>query len=641
LNRDRFETAAAAGAIFLAAAAAYHNSFGGPFVYDDWGAIVNNRTIRWLGSLGQVLSPPSGGATVSGRPLLNFSFALNYAGGGLRVGGYHAVNAAIHLLAGLTLFGIVRRTLGRLEGWAASSAWTAAAVALLWTAHPLQTEAVTYVAQRAESLMGLFYLLTLYCFVRYADPTSSGGLRGGTPQAFRCPTADGQRKPWRLPLRNHSIRWDWLSVACCLLGMATKEVMLTAPLIVLLYDRTFAAGGFRAAWERRRGYYLVLGATWLLLGGLAISARNRGGSAGFSDPAVAAGYWAAQSPAIVRYLRLAFWPAPLVFNYGFERSWGEHLGETLPYFLAVATLIGATVVALRNRPALGFLGAAFFAILAPTCLVPIVRQTAAEHRMYLALAPVVVLAVCGGQRLLERWGVRGRSAFAACLVAAALLAALTSRRNRVYRSELTLWQDTVAKRPDNAWARNNLGVLLGEDGQVAEARVQLEAAVRLDPVNALAQKNLGNVLARSGHKGEALGRFREAVRLQPDDPEIRNDFGISLDQWGQSTEAIGQLREAARIKPDYPEAQNNLGLVLDHSGQSAAAIACFREALRLRPGYAEAHNNLGVALDRAKRIPEAIAEFEAALRIDPGYAAARTNLGIAQRQAAQARASGG
>jgi hypothetical protein len=177
--------------IALAVLAAYGNSLHGPFVFDDLTSIPENPTIRHLADLGQVLSPPSvAGTSVAGRPLVNFTLAMNYAWGGLDVVGYHAFNIVIHLLSGLTLFGIGRRTLMRFPARAFSPASVprgsgavgtnpdqkadliplllAFAVALLWSLHPLQTESVTFVVQRTESLMGLFYLLTLYCFIRGA-----------------------------------------------------------------------------------------------------------------------------------------------------------------------------------------------------------------------------------------------------------------------------------------------------------------------------------------------------------------------------------------------------------------------------------------------------------------------------------------
>ena len=196
--------------VVVAGLAAYHNSFTGAFVFDDLPSITENITIRHLWPLTGPLTPPHGGGlTVEGRPLINLSLALNYAVGGLNVWGYHAFNLAVHILAALVLYGIVRRTLltERLRGrFGNAAAGLALAVALIWVVHPLQTEAVTYIVQRAESLMGLCYLLTLYCFMRGAVP--------------------GATKLWQVG-----------AVAACAMGMASKEVMISAPIIALLYDR--------------------------------------------------------------------------------------------------------------------------------------------------------------------------------------------------------------------------------------------------------------------------------------------------------------------------------------------------------------------------------------------------------------------
>ena len=204
--------------IALAGFAAYANSFSGPYVFDDLGSIPENPTIRQLWPIGRVLTPPPG-QTVSGRPLVNLSLAINYAFGGTGVAGYHLGNLLIHLLAGLTLFGIVRRTLVPKTRMATQ---LACAVALLWTLHPLQTESVTYLIQRAESLMGLFYLLTLYCFIRWID-ADVGAKRARVP----LQSGSGSRQAFVESGRSNG--WAWLSGLCCLLGMASKEVMVSAP----------------------------------------------------------------------------------------------------------------------------------------------------------------------------------------------------------------------------------------------------------------------------------------------------------------------------------------------------------------------------------------------------------------------------
>ena len=575
--------------VFIAAAAvaAYANSLSGPFVLDDIPSISANPTLRHLGAA----LAPSDATTGGGRPVLNFSLAVNYAMSGMAVWSYHALNLAIHVLAALALFGIVRRTLCLRAHPAAPL--VAFCAALIWALHPLQTESVTYIVQRAESLMGLFYLLTLYCFIR-----------GAAAAGFRARA------------------WLALSIAACLLGMGTKEVMVSAPLVVLLYDRTFLAGGFREALRRRGWVYAGLGSTWLALALLVLSTHGRGGTAGFGGAIGWQSYALTQFPAIVHYLRLCFWPHPLVFDYGTALAAGTP--RVALCALLVACLVAATAWALSRRPSLGFLGASFLAILAPSSsFIPVATETMAEHRMYLPLAAVVVLVVT----VVHRW--LGRATLALCLAAAAGLFGATRERNETYRSAESLWADTVGKCPGNDRARTNLGNALNAQGRTAEAVAQFEEALRLRPGNADAHNDLGNALNAQGRTAEANAQFEEAQRLRPDSEEAHNNLGNALNAQGRTAEAIAQYGEALRLNPDYAEAHNNLGNVLNALGRSAEAIAQFEASLRLRPDVAETHNNLGNALNSAGRNAEAVAQYGEALRLNPGYAAAHNNLGNA------------
>ncbi len=437
----------AGGLIVLAILAAYHASFAGPFVFDDIPAISENTSIRHLWPLGPVLSPPhETGVTVSGRPVVNLSFALNYAMGGLSVGGYHAVNLLIHACAALVLFGVVRRTLLQpaLRGrFGADALLPGLAVALLWAVHPLLTGSVSYVVQRAESLMGLFYLLTLYGFIR---ATEAGAARG----------------------------WWMLSIVACWLGMATKEVMVTAPVLVLLYDRTFVAGTVRSALTARWRYYAGLAASWLLLAGLVMSTGSRGGTVGFGSELTAWSYALVQGWAVVHYLVLTFLPQQLVFDYGTDLR--KDFADVLLPLVVLASLAVAAILGWRRWPASAFAGLWFFLILAPTSsVVPVASQLAAEHRMYLPLAAVVAVLVLGGFAWL------GRSALAACAVLALVAGVLTEQRTRDYTSGLALWSDTVAKLPGNSRAHYNLGLALAKEGRMAEAMAQYEAVLRIHP----------------------------------------------------------------------------------------------------------------------------------------------------------------
>ena len=469
-------TARVALGLALLTLLAYLNSFSGLYLFDDGGAILDNPTIRHFRT---AWDPPPNGTPVSGRPLVNLTFALNYALSGLAVWSYHALNLVIHLLATLTLFGLLRRSLLRpviAPRVRAAALEIAATVAALWAVHPLQTEAVSYLSQRAEALMGLFYLFTLYAFVRSCEDEP------------------------------HAVHWRILAVAACLAGMASKEVMISAPLLVLLYDRTFVAGSFVAALRRRLGFYVALAATWLLLAAEMIQVGSRGGAVGPGLKIDSWHYALTQCHAIALYLGLVLWPHPLIFDYGTTTA--PSLGAVAPEALLVVALLATTVVLVVRRSAFGFMGAWFFAILAPSSsIVPLAKQTIAEHRMYLPLAPVILLFVLAVQ------AVCGRARFAAIVILPLLV--LTLARNGEYLNGLTIWSSSVRYYPDNPRAHINLGIAYVDAGRPQLGAAQFILALRLDPHLPEAHNNLGVVEAGLGETAAARADFLAAMRLFP------------------------------------------------------------------------------------------------------------------------------
>jgi tetratricopeptide (TPR) repeat protein len=600
--------------IGLVALAAYWGSFSGAFVLDDTTSILGNPTIRHLWPVWSVLSPPVHSG-VGGRPLINLSYAINYALGGTTPWGYHAFNLAVHILAGLTLYGFVRRTLlqpalsPRFGDVAMPLAF---AVAVLWVLHPLQTSAVTYVAQRAESLMGLFYLLTLYCFIRSADET-------GERQEARGERPEKETREPQVIRPLASDLWSLASVFTCALGMATKEVMVTAPLVVLLYDRTFVAGTFQEAWRRHRRLYLGMAACWILLGLLLTGVSQRG--VGFGHGVSWWVYALTECQVIVQYLGLAVWPHPLVFDYGMNVVQGAV--EAAPYAMIVAGLAAATVWGLWRRPVLGFIGAWVFIILAPTSsVVPVVGQPMAENRMYLPLAALIVLAAAGLYTLV------GRRSLPVFVLLAVVFGLLTARRNADYQSQLSIWGDTVAKRPANARAHDSLGNALLDAGRVKDAIQEYTVALGLAPDDPREHYNLGRGLAVVGQPAAAMVQYQEALKLDPDYVDAHNNFGVVLAAAGRLEEAVEQYETVLKLQPDNAEAYYNLGRADYQMNRLPQAIEQYGKALQLNPDGVEIHDNLGSALAQMGRFPEAITSYEEALRIDPGYAAAHNNLGL-------------
>jgi Flp pilus assembly protein TadD len=569
--------------------------------------------------------------------VVRYSFALNYAWTALKPWSYHVVNLAIHLLAGLTLFGLARQTLllPSMSRFHASATGLAFAIALLWMVHPLNTQAVSYVVQRYESLMGFFYLLTMYCSLR--------AMTAARP-----------------------LGWTVASVECGVLALASKEVAISLPIMVLLYDRAFVAGSFRAAWRARRGLYC--GLFGLLLVFIPYYKAYSGGEGQWAGHGIIVPWYmyAASEPGVIlHYLRLAFWPTGQCVDY----SWPvAHTVATIaPQMAVIGALVAATVWWTITRPKLGFLGAWFFLILAPTSSVMPIMDLAFEHRMYLPLAAIVVATILAADALMRRWGpsaynARLRLGLSAALTVGAGLAlgVATHERNLAWRSELTIWEDNVAKTPNNSRAHNNLGVALlnSHPPQLTTAKTEFETAIRLAPLsNVDARANLGTALlqehdfvtarkvlekavsmdGRSStaqralsvvlvHLGEtalAEEHFRAALDIAPNDSKLHFNYAGLQMRLGHTQRAIEHMETALQLNPEYEMAHHALACVLAEQGDLDAAIEHWQTLLALNPLHAAAHLKLGQAFALQHRRRPAIEQLRECLRLEPGNRAAQ------------------
>lgn len=563
-------TACSISLIVVAAIAAYSNSFQGQFVFDDDLSIVENQSIRSLVPIWPVLFDATS-ATVVGRPLLNLSLAVNYAVGGLDVRGYHAVNLALHILAALALFGVVRRTLSlptTSPGLAQDATPLALATSLVWLLHPLQTESVTYIVQRAESLVALFYLWTLYCLIR-------GATSGKSPSV-----------------------WYVAATLSCFLGMASKEVMVSVPLIAFLYDRIFLVGSFREIFRLRGILYGALASSWAFLALLMVSSGGRHGTAGFGRGMSSWDYAMTQFGAIVGYLQLSFFPDPLVLDYGDFVA--RTPGEIVPYALVILALLVATCWLLRYHPQIGFVGLSFFALLAPTSsIVPLVTQTIAEHRMYLPLAAVMLLTVLGGwagwnsilwgltgtarHGTLSRWGLPSVLLAGVCLT----LGYQTYLRNADYRSVLTLAEDNARKRPGNPRAYYTIAAELIKRKDFRGAIQNCDRAIAVDPECVPAYLNRGNAFAFSNDLARALEDYARVLAISPDYSPANYKRGLIYAHGGRTQEALQEFSRAIELNPNYAAALYERGMLFQKLGQYSDAISDFTRAIELEPSQPE------------------------------------------------------
>lgn len=485
-----------AATLFAVGALVYARALPGPFVFDDQTAIVANESLRSLWPLGPVLAQPAD-LTTSGRPVVALTFALDYAQGGLDARVFRATNFALHWLCALLLAGVVRRTLAgpRLaERFGASAAGIANACALLFLVHPLASEVVCYASARTESLLALFYLATLYTAIR----------------------ARMSPRPWG---------WVAAAIACSALGMASKEVMASAPVVVALHDQVFLA---RAAGRQRRVRALLwtgLAATWGVLGSLVL-AQPRGESAGFALWVTPWVYLANQCRVLPSYLRLFFWPSALRLDYGLPEP--LVLGDVWAGAVFLIGLLVLSFYALRRWPAAGFVGVACFALLAPSSsLIPIASEVGAERRMYLPLAALTAFAVCLAWLGLARVR-RARLGPWLAGLAALGLGCVSAVRAGVYADEIALWQADVRAAPGNARAHYNLAGALRRAGREAEARAERAASVRseiafysrilpLQPDRIQALGDLASLHLAAGELERAEQLYGELLELAPTD----------------------------------------------------------------------------------------------------------------------------
>ncbi len=636
----------AAALLVVLCVAAYHNALDGPLIFDDVGPIKQSGVIKM--PLWQI----SSAYKETARPVLYYSLAINYQLCGLDDPpvGFHVFNIAVHLAAALVLFDLIRRTLllpALREKYQSLAPWLAFAVAAVWLVHPLQTQTVNYIIQRCESMMALCYLLTLYGLVRAA----------------------GAKRAWP---------WYAVSVAACAIGMGCKQVMISAPVVALIYDRVFLAESFQQIFRKKWIVYagMLLACAWLLWQSSPAIQRHTkpsqriAGSLAASTPVSATerlaapkprtqGTWVSpweyamtQAGVILHYLRLSVWPHPLCLDYWTWPVVREFRQAVVPGFVVVALLV-ASFVALWRWPPIGLLGVSFFLVLAPTSSFFPIQDLVFEHRMYLPLAALMTLLVFGGYHLLQRlfarttWSPQVRRGIFCGLLLVTLVSLLTMTlaRNRDYQSRIAIWQSAVDVFPNNDRAWQHLGhAYLAEarrasDRQVASqlyatAEQALLTGAATNPQNPWIMSTIAEIRLDQNRPVEAVALLQRAVALAKKDAALHLNLGAALgnrlERW---EEAVVQFRKAVEIEPTLIEARNNLGLALINTRKIDEGIAELQHALRLDGENIDALGFMGYALMQKQRFDAAIEYLQTAVSVAPDSFAAHDRLAIAFKSA--------
>lgn len=590
----------------------YHPAFFLGPIFDDGPAITHNATLRHLDRLGDVLSPPRENP-MSGRPITNLSLAIDYAIHGVEPWGMRLTNMIIHVVCGWLLLGLTLRSLAwpGVPGWLRGHRrWIAAAAALLWTVHPLNTEAVIYLTQRTELMVSLWYLVTLYAAMRGMEAAHLVSHVG----------EDGEPVGW---LSHPSSGWFTIAIVACGLGMGSKEVMVSAPLAVLLYDRAFASGSFLGALRRRWPLYLGLVATWGILAFL-VWDNPRSASTGTGHGVSALDYLRTQAGVVAFYVRLVFWPHPLVIfhDWPIVKTWGPAI---VPGLFVVA-LLAATGWALWRWPRAGFAATCFFLVLGPTSsVVPIVTEVAAERRMYLPSFAVIVTLVVGvawavGQlqrrRIAFPKAVRLAGAGMALFVFLALSAACILRAED-YRDPVAIWRDASYKDPNSPLIHNNLGSCLIEAGAVTDGMISLHRAIELKPAYPDALTNLGAAYSRFEQFDKSIEYTLKSLEIKPDQALGLANMGLYTYRLGNVEEGMDYVRRALNIEPYNSQIHVTLGQMLGQRRAYAEAAAHLWRAVELQPENAIARGNLAVVLVDLGQMDKAVEQLERGLQLDP------------------------
>jgi len=611
----------------------YSNTFNVPFVFDDTNNIVDNPAIK---SFRYFIDP----SLVEKDHLTNFyqgrfvgylTFAVNYKMHALHVTGYHVFNLLIHLLNALLVYWLVVLTLRTpyasdhfqkdILKTSAPYCWLPLFTALLFVAHPVQTQTVTYIVQRFTSLATLFFLLSLVMYIK------ARGL-------------DSSKKAGYL--------FYAMSIISAVLAMRTKEIAFTLPVMIILYEWMFFKGDVRKRLLYIFPFLLTLPIIPLTLMGLKDTPAS---FSGIDEITRITGiglsrwdYLNTQFRVIVTYIRLLFFPVNQNLDYDYPLYRTFFNPEVLLSFLFLIALFGMGIYLLyksyRTEQGKRFwlrlvsLGIFWFFVTlsVESSIIPI-SDLIYEHRLYLPSVGFFMALVSGIILIKERLAIRVRVVERALMPVMILLVIGLSvtayARNMVWQDDGTLWADVVKKSPNKARPHYNLGLFYHVQGRLDEAIKAYQTAIKFKSDYAEAYYNIGLIYQNQGRLDEAIKAYQTAIKFKSDYAEGHNNLGAVYYKQGRLDDALTAYQAAISLKKDYAEAymtHYNVGIIHYRKGHLEEAVKAYQTAIKFKPDLAVAHNILGEVYVKQGRLEQAYREFQAVLKIDPNHKDARTNL---------------
>lgn len=550
--------------------------------FDDGDYVVNNPVVQqgitWQGLAWAFTHFDA----ANWHPLTWVSHMLDCELYGMQPGGHHFTNVLIHAATVIGLFLVLWQMTGAL--------WRSAFVAAIFAIHPLRVESVAWVSERKDVLSGLFFVLTIWAYVRYA------------------------RQPWSLA------RYGLVALLF-VLGLLCKPMLVTLPVVLLLLDY----------WplQRKKSWASLIVEKLSLLALAAGSCvitifAQRQGIRSFEVYPLGARFMGAML-SYQTYLGQMIYPAHLVAFYPFPHS--VPVWEKL---LAVLLLAGVSLIAFVKRQTQPWLLMGwvwYLVMLVPVAgIIQVGAQAHADRYTYLPQIGIYVALVWLAAEWAARWRINAMALGGLTGVVIVALMVCSWKQTSYWKDSPTLWQHALDCYPDNDIAYVNLGNELVQNGQLEEAIQLYKKAAQIDPHNAEYQSNLANTLRLDGKMDDAIIYYQNAAELQPGSSEVQYNLAQALRQDGKSDEAISRFQAVLQIKPDFAPARGNIGDILMQEGKMGDAAVQFQKLLEINPNDAVAHFCLGLCQFQLGNMAEAKSQYEQGLKINPADPRIQKNL---------------
>ena len=600
----------------------YSNSLRAPFVFDDYDFIVNNRSIKLET---QPVNYPDVhdyilyNKLIPSRPLTFLTLAINYRINKLDTFGYHIVNLIIHILTVILSFFLIRKILFYTvcsTGYPQNTFIKGNTIipllaALLFAAHPMNTEVVTYISHRSESLAACFYIASfLLCII----------------------TFEGRKKTF------------FYSIIFFILSFMSKETAATLPLMILIFDYIFISKGKIEELKKRKVFHIVL---WgILCCAVIIRSIYIGGiGAGYTNVYAkwtSYSYFLTQSFVVLNYIKLLFVPVGQCIDHFITPARSILDGRILiSYSLWISMFLTLYLIHKKGSTFAGLLSfsvAWFLITLAPTSSIIPIHDAMTERRVYISgigfyLSVLIIYLTAFKIRLNEITSMaRYRTMLCFMGIHIIVLSMATWKRNELYNDPLLLWNQAIELYPNNDRGYFNLAVRYAERKEYKKAEQLYQKAIALNPKFAVAYYNLGLLYFNENNYENAKQLFEKSIQLNPRFPNVYFDLGL-LYYYDKKYEIAEQLYEKCiQLSPDFANAYCNLGAIQTNKQDNDKAIVSFLKAIELNPDHVEAHYNLGNLYYKTKNHSGALQEYIIASKLDPSLnSALRDKIEILQK----------